>query len=151
MTRPGVSFIFLMASTLAFAQDKSAVMDAVTYVGRWDFKNSQSGQTFGGDMKIVLQEKQVSSEPDVDVFKGKLSFDGRETNDKCGTVSTFGKDTPVDVLWEQKGDDVVLSYKVPCPTQDPRVVTKRFTARSDGIVREYSLQWGKGLEKLLKQ
>jgi len=146
-----LGLIFGVPMSWALAEGSHAFFEPLTYAGRWDFKNSQSGQMFGGEMKVVLHEKLASSEPEVEVFKGRLSFDGRQTNSKCGTVSTFGKDTPVDVLWEQKGEVVVLSYILPCVPNDPVKQSRRFTLQGMGIVREYALPWGQGLEKLLKQ
>jgi hypothetical protein len=151
LARLFVSLIPLLVFPLAHGEDKEVLSDAITYVGRWDFKNSQNGMKFGGDMKIVLKEKLPTSEPDTFTFKGKISVDGRETNDKCGTVGSFGADTPVDVLWEQKGDDVILSYRVPCAVKDPVTVTKRFKHSEGSITYEYSRAWGTGLEKLRRQ
>lgn len=148
----------LLASTIPLliyphvhAQGKEVLSDPITYAGRWDFKNSQNGRKFGGDMKIVLKEKLPTSEPDTLTFKGKISVDGRETNDKCGTVGSFGGDTPVDVLWDQKGDEVVLTYKLPCPLKDPVTRTKRFKHSDGSVTYEYSLAWGTGLEKLQRK
>lgn len=151
LARLFVSLIPLLVFPLAHAEDKEVLSDAITYVGRWDFKNSQTGMKFGGDMKIVLKEKLPTPEQDILTYKGKISFDGRETNDKCGTVGSFGGDTPVDVLWEQKGDDVILSYRVPCAVKDPVTVTKRFKYSDGSITYEYARAWGTGLEKLRRQ
>jgi hypothetical protein len=141
----------LLASSIVLAQDKTTTADTVTYAGRWDFTNTQNGKTFGGEMKVALLERLSSSESDVEAFKGKLSFDGRQTNDKCGTFSGFGSDKPVDLLWEQKSDDVVLTYKLPCPIKDPVTQTRRFKLQGKSLVREYALPWGKGVEQLSRQ
>lgn len=143
--------LLFLSANWAFSQDKDSAFTPISYVGRWEFKNTQSGTVYTGEMKIVLTEKAPEAEQGVQSFKGKYSFDGRQTNDKCSTFGVFGTDKPIDLLWDQKGEDVVLTYELPCNFRASKISTSKFKLQGNDLVKDYSASWGKGIHKLTKQ
>jgi hypothetical protein len=121
------------------------------FSGEWTFKNHNTGQLFGGKMKAVLSEKMPESEPGVIAYKGFYSYDGRQTNEKCGTYGVFGSDTPVPLIWSQKSPEVVLTYELDCPFRKGRPVSIKYYLKGNNIIYEYSLPHGKGLQTMSKE
>lgn len=111
-----------------------------TLAGRWFFKNTQTGQEYGGAVKVVLASK-VNREVDVQSYDGTFSFDGSQRDSRCGTQGIFSGDTPVPLQWDAKGETVKLTYKFACEQSRKVVDYKVFGAE---LKKFDSVPHGKG-------
>lgn len=76
-------------------------------VGVWHFTNSH-GVKYGGDVRV-----KVASMNDTSVMRGVVSYDGRETNDKCGTRG-IATDEPVSAEIRKSNDQYRISFNLKC-------------------------------------
>ena len=76
---------------------------------------------------------------------GRVSYDGRQTNDKCGTKPLF-TDAPVEAEMIMKESEYNVSFQVNCSTgKSPRVFSWKLTCGQDGACSQPSdSPWGKG-------
>ena len=113
-------------------------------VGGWQFTNSNTGAKYGGDIEVAIESVDQKG-----VMRGRISYDGRQTNDKCGTKPLF-TDTPVEAEITKKETDYNVSFQVNCSTgKSPRVFSWKLVCGQDGSCSQPSESaWGKGTTSL---
>lgn len=119
LLRPICSLAIFLAPTARSADESTSKIDAFApyeLVGDWHFTNSTSGRKYGGDVKVT-----IDSIDGAGVMRGKVSYDGRQTNDMCSTRGVFSDDpVPAEII---KADDSYrISFMVNCVKgQSPRL------------------------------
>lgn len=84
-------------------------------VGNWQFVSSNSGTTYGGDIKVSVGSMDKSG-----AMRGMISYDGRQLNDACGTRGVFS-DEPVDAEIIKSKGGYRISFMAKCLRgQSPR-------------------------------
>jgi hypothetical protein len=129
---------FLLASTLAGAQSApEPEFRPSTLAGEWKLEEFQTGIRHSGEVRIELQRREGH------VIQGLVSFDGRQTQYKCGTRG-FASDTPVPAEIVKDATGYSVSFELRCTVGAP---SRRFlwylTCRPDGECRETAgFPWG---------
>ncbi len=103
-------FLCIVISTPTLAQDAASKPERFTpfeLVGEWQFTNS-GGVRYGGDVKVAVTSIDGNS-----LMRGLVSYDGRQTNEKCGTRQLSG-DEPVDAEVMKSGGQYRISFKMKC-------------------------------------
>ena len=116
-------------------------------VGGWKFVNSNTGANYGGDIEL-----RINSVDDKGIMHGLISYDGRQTNDKCGTKPLF-KDTPVEAEIIKSNKEYRITFQVPCPIgTSPKTFSLTFLCSDDGSCSYPTvLPWGKGVTTLTEE
>jgi hypothetical protein len=83
---------------------------------------------------------------------GRISYDGRQTNDQCSTKPLF-IDTPVEAEIIRVGKDYRISFSVNClKGSSPRVMSWTLICDESGTCSQPIVQpWGKGAITLTTQ
>ena len=112
--------------------------------GEWTFTNTRTGVNYGGPIEV-----QVNSIDAKGVMKGQISYDGRQTNDKCTTKALFN-DVPVDVEVIKSGTEYRLAYRLNCSVSpSPRDFSMTLSCNAEGVCSQPTERpWGKGLISL---
>lgn len=85
-------------------------------LGDWQFVNTNSGVKFGGGIEVIIESIDQKG-----VMRGRISYDGRQTNDKCGTKPLF-TDTPVEAEINKRESEYNVSFQLNCSAgKSPRV------------------------------
>ena len=115
-------------------------------VGDWDFINSNTGRKFGGNIEVSIKSMEANG-----TMHGLISYDGRQTNDNCGTKPLF-TDTPVEAEITKSANDYRIAFQVNCSSGiSPRLITWTFTCDDKGDCKQPEvLAWGRG-RKLLRE
>jgi hypothetical protein len=113
----------------------------VKLVGEWKFQNRETGVKYGGEIAIDILRTGGNG-----AMQGLLSYDGRQTNDKCSTRGLLS-DTPVEaeVVKTQLGYQV--TFRLNCASgESPRQFTWNLSCGSDGVCSEPTTRpWGVGI------
>jgi hypothetical protein len=108
-------------------------------VGDWSFTNSNTGVHFKGDVKVMLTSVDSSG-----VMRGKISYDGRQTNDACSTRGVFS-DTPIDVEATKTPNEYRLVFSIKCASgESPRRREWTLVCENDVCTRPLVLPHGQG-------
>lgn len=102
--------LFVLISTPACAEDTSLKPEQFKpyeLIGYWQFTNS-GGVKYGGDIKV-----KIASVDSASVMRGVVSYDGRQTNDKCGTRG-ISNDEPVDAEIRRVNGQYQVSFTLKC-------------------------------------
>ena len=112
--------------------------------GDWKFTNTNTGSSFGGDVQVDVERVDEKG-----VMWGKASYDGRQTNDKCGTRALF-KDEPAEAEIVKVTNGYRVTYEAKCSVgRSPRTVSLTLACSADGIcIRNDELPHGKGVLRL---
>lgn len=139
------NFAFLCAGLLSLplaAQDagKAADFKPFQLVGEWKFVNLNTGVNYGGAIEI-----DVNGIDGKGIMKGKISYDGRQTNDKCSTKTLFS-DQPVEAEIIKANADYRVTFQVPCATgASPRIFSWTLVCDANGLCSQPTvLPHGKG-------
>jgi hypothetical protein len=116
-------------------------------VGGWQFQNEQTGVKYSGDIEV-----HVLSIDDKGGMRGQISYDGRQTNNKCGTKALF-TDVPVPAEIIKGDKEYRVTFSTPCQVApSPRTITWTLVCGDDGLCsRPEVLPWGKGTTFLREQ
>lgn len=133
----------LLGCTSAIAADPTAANDAFKpfkLVGGWDFTSINSGRKYSGDVRIEVNTFAANG-----VMQGKVSFDGRQTNDNCSTRGVFNDDpVEADIRKTSVGYDV--SFMLKClKGESPRARQWTLACEGDTCTRPEVLPNGKGM------
>ena len=108
-------------------------------VGDWNFVNSNTGVQFKGDVKVMLTSIDASG-----VMRGKVSYDGRQTNNACSTQGVFS-DTPIDIEATKTSNEYRLVFSIKCVSgESPRRRDWTLVCENDVCVRPEVLPHGQG-------
>lgn len=106
--------------------------DPVRLTGKWTFTSSSSLRHYGGDIVLRL----AAAEPD-GTRRGWVSYDGRQTNDRCSTKSGFSADEPVDASASFEGSALIVQFLLRCPIgESPRAFKWTLVRGEDGSYAE---------------
>jgi len=109
-------------------------------VGDWRFTNSNTGTRYGGAVKVLVTSADSSG-----VMRGKISYDGTQTNDVCSTRGIFG-DNPADVEVIKNVNEYNLIFNIKCSRgESPRVRNWTLVCANDVCTRPEVLPHGQGL------
>ena len=133
---------FLSPVQVAYASEvvgQSVAFKPYELVGDWNFVNSSTGTQFKGDVKITLTNVDSAS-----VMRGKLSYDGRQTNDVCSTRGVFS-DTPIDIEVTKTSNEYLMSFIIKCAAgESPRRRDWKLVCENDVCIRPEVLPHGQG-------
>ena len=137
-------YLIAMSSILpAFADDKpQKAEDFRPYklIGDWKFVNSNSGRNYGGDIEVTITSIDGNG-----IMRGRISYDGRQTNDQCSTKELFS-DKPVEAEIIKTNNEYRITFQVNCSTGiSPRVVSWTLVCEQATCSRPDVQPWGKGL------
>ena len=76
-------------------------------VGGWQFVNN-GGTKYSGDIKVKINSVDTTG-----AMRGMISYDGRQTNDVCGTRGVFS-DEPVEAEIIKTKDEYKISFMTKC-------------------------------------
>ncbi len=115
-------------------------------VGDWNFVNSNTGNKYGGNIEVDVKAMDSKG-----TMHGLISYDGRQTNDKCGTKPLF-TDKPVEAEIVKSANDYRIAFQVNCSNgASPRLITWTLTCDDKGDCTEPEVAaWGRG-RKLLRE
>lgn len=141
--------VLIITATKAFSQTSDAgtkSFEPYKLVGDWNFVNSNTGTKYGGDIEVVVKAMEPNG-----TMHGLISYDGRQTNDKCGTKPLF-TDKPVEAEITKSANDYRIAFQVNCSSGiSPRLVTWTLTCDDKGDCTQPEVQsWGRG-RKLLRE
>lgn len=112
-------------------------------VGDWKFQNARSGVNYRGDIEVS-----VSSRDPNGVMRGSISYDGRQTNEKCSTRGLVN-DTPVPAEIVRSDDTYRITFRVPCSVgESPRDMSWTLTCKGGVCELPIIQPWGKGRTSL---
>ena len=116
-------------------------------VGDWKFISSNTGRNYSGDIEVVVND--IDSKG---VMHGRMSYDGRQTNDQCSTKALF-TDEPVEAEIVKSGKDYRITFSVNCLRgASPRVISWTLECASDGVCSKPDVRpWGKGVTALIEK
>jgi len=136
----------VMSIVPTFADDASRTPnDFKPYklVGNWQFVNSNTGRNYGGDIEVAITSIDGNG-----TMHGLISYDGRQTNDKCSTKELFA-DKPVEAEIIKANNDYRVTFQVNCLTGvSPRVISWTLTCAEAICSMPEVLPWGKGAKVL---
>lgn len=118
----------LLGLTSATAADSNNANDAFKpykLVGGWDFTSGNSGRKYSGDVWIEVNAIAADG-----IMHGKVSFDGRQTNDNCSTRDVF-KDDPVDAEIRKTAVGYDVSFMLKC-SKGESLRARQWTLTCDG-------------------
>ena len=108
--------------------------------GDWYFTNNNSGVRYGGDVKVSIVSIDATG-----VMRGKVSYDGRQTNDVCSTRGLFSDD-PVDAEVIRGANEYKISFNIKCAKgNSPRLRSWTLTCENNVCTRPEVASHGKGL------
>ena len=109
-------------------------------VGEWKFQNRETGVKYGGAIAIDLLNVLANGS-----IKSLVSYDGRQTNDKCSTRGLIA-DTPVDAEVVKTPLGYQVTFQLKCSIgESPRPFTWNLSCASDGVCSEPTTRpWGTG-------
>jgi hypothetical protein len=114
--------------------------------GNWKFVNSNTGVNYGGDIEVAIESVDPTG-----IMHGHISYDGRQTDDQCGTKPLF-VDTPVEAEVMKRGNEYRVSYSVKClKGESPRRRSLTVVCGEDGVCsspKPFVLAWGTGMTVL---
>lgn len=144
------SLFAMLSAAMCFADDKmqkSEDFKPYKLAGDWKFVNSNTGVKYGGDVEVVINNMDSKG-----VLHGRISYDGRQTNDKCGTKALF-TDKPVEAEIIKTNEGYRVTYEVPCSIGvSPRVFSRSLACTDHGICSQPEvLPWGKGVLSLTEK
>jgi len=153
MKKGFVHLTFLFVATLStlptFADDSPQNPDGFKpykLVGNWQFHSSNSGRDFGGDIEVA-----IISIDSTGIMHGKISYDGRQTNDQCSTKELFN-DKPAEVEIIKTNNDYRITFQVNCKTGvTPRVISWTLRCEEATCSRPEVQAWGKGVTVLTEK
>lgn len=105
-----VLLVLLPAVPVVIAQDAASQANAFRpyeLVGEWQFTNT-NGVRYRGDIKVAI----ASADPN-GVMRGRVSYDGRQTNDKC-TTRPVVTDAPVDAEVVRSDNGYRVTFQLTC-------------------------------------
>jgi hypothetical protein len=110
-------------------------------VGDWKFDNSNSGRHYGGDIEVSINSINTKG-----IMHGLISYDGRQTNDQCGTKKLFA-DKPVEAEIIKGANEYRVTFQVEClKGESPRIVSWTLVCDSGGVCTRPEVQpWGRGV------
>ena len=114
----------------SMAQDatQAAEFKPFQLVGGWEFLNANTGVKYGGAIEIA-----VNAVDSKGVMKGQISYDGRQTNDKCGTKTLFN-DQPVEAEILKANANYRVTFQVPCTKgASPRIFSWTLACDGNGL------------------
>jgi hypothetical protein len=116
-------------------------------VGGWQFQNEQTGVRYAGDIEV-----HVLSIDENGTMRGLISYDGRQSNDKCGTKALF-TDVPVPAEIIKGDNEYRITFSTSCQVApSPRTITWTLVCADDGVCsRPNVLPWGRGRTFLREQ
>lgn len=125
----------------AQASSQSEGFKPVKLVGEWQFQNRETGVKYGGEIAIdILRAGSTGA------MQGLVSYDGRQTNDKCSTRGLLS-DNPAEaeVVKTQLGYQV--AFRLKCASgESPRQFKWNLSCGSDGVCSEPTTRpWGTGI------
>jgi len=133
----------LLGFTSATAADSITPNDAFKpykLVGGWDFTSASSGRKYSGDVWIEVNALAANG-----IMQGKVSFDGRQTNDNCSTRGVFNDD-PVEAEIRKTSVGYDVSFMLKClKGESPRSRQWTLTCEGDTCTRPEVLPNGKGM------
>ena len=144
-------FLLAMLSRMStFADDKTQAPEnfkPYDMVGNWKFVNSNTGANYGGDIEVV-----INSIDSKGIMHGLISYDGRQTNDQCGTKPLF-TDKPVEAELIKSNEDYRVTFQVNCLKGiTPRIFSWTLVCSDNGVCSQPIVQpWGKGAIVLTKK
>lgn len=135
-----ITMASLPASQAQAAEATPEAFKPYRMVGAWTFRNHNTAQQFGGAIEVSV----VSRDADR-TLRGLLSWDGRQTNDRCGTRTSAG-DKPVEAELMRTENSYQISFRVNCAKgENPRQFNWVLTCDGKGECSERTAQpWGEG-------
>ena len=138
--------LLLLTCTVVSAQESAATFKPYALNGRWQFTNSQTRVTYGGDIKV--QTKSINS---TGVMRGVISYDGRQTNDNCSTRGVFS-DTAVDADLTKTEKGYKISFKLSCVGgESPRAYDWTLLCKANASLQTTALAHGNSEISLTEQ
>jgi len=133
-----ITYAPFVASAQAGAQPDG--FKPVKLVGEWKFQNRETGVKYGGEIAIDILRAGGNGP-----MQGLLSYDGRQTNDKCSTRGLLS-DTPVEAEIVKTQLGYQISFRLNCASgESPRQFTWNLSCGNDGVCSEpTSRPWGAG-------
>lgn len=146
MKRTWVATLMSLAAAVATAQT-AADSSSLRLVGDWSFQNTQTKVKYGGAFEVV-----ATSEPSPGRHAVRVTYDGRETNDRCSTKTALGE-TPVDGVLVKTDKGYDLEFILICPMgPSPRPFKYSLTCDPQGTCTQATARpWGEGLVRLVRQ
>jgi hypothetical protein len=135
------------ALTSSTVLSQTAPPAALLLKGEWAFQNTQTKVKYGGPFEVYSISEAAPGR-----YAVRVSYDGRETNDKCSTRGPL-RDTPVEGVLSRSEGGYDLEFKLICPFgQSPRLFQYSLKCDAAGVCMQgTSRPWGEGFVRLVKQ
>lgn len=114
---------------------------AVKLIGEWQFQNRETGVKYGGEITIEILRAASTG-----AMQGLVSYDGRQTNDKCSTRGLLS-DTPAEAEVVNTQSGYQVAFRLKCASgESPRQFKWNLSCGSDGVCSEPTTRpWGTGI------
>ena len=108
-------------------------------VGNWQFTNTDTGVRYDGDIKVAVGSIDTNG-----AMRGRISYDGRQSNDNCTTKQLFD-DTPVDVEVVKANNDYLINFQLKCSRgESPRLFSWTLVCENAVCIQRTVRPHGKG-------
>ena len=148
--KAGFMLLAAMSTAASYADEKIQGVDTFKpykLVGGWKFVNSSTGRNYGGDIEV-----EVSRVDEKGIMHGRISYDGRQSNDRCGTKPLF-TDTPVEAEIVKLNKEYRITFQANCQVGvSPRTFSWTLLCDDDGVCSfPTALPWGNGVTTLTEK